>query len=73
MNYTEIAAKALNMPEEEIKKCTKFFPEQKLHYFWQPLRGGRAVLIGEDGSRLIAGSAVRFEEHLNQYLAGRRN
>jgi hypothetical protein len=73
MNYIAIAAEALNMQQEEIQKYQKYISEYEAYYFWQPIRGGSAVIVGKDGGRLIAGSAVRFEDHLKEYLHGRRN
>ena len=68
----ELAAAALKVSPEEARSHCKELPEDKAWYFWNPTRGGGAVIIGEDGQKLGATSAVTFERHLSVYRSGRR-
>ena len=69
----EIAETVLKMPKEEIIKYNKEIPEIDGYYFWNPVRGGLSVIVGNDGTKLGATSAVSFERHLNAYKSGKRN
>ena len=69
----KLAAEAMHVEPETAEKNCKEIPEHGLYYFWNPVRGGIAVLINESGEKLAAGSAVRFERHLQAFLDGRRN
>ena len=51
----------------------KELPEDNAIYMWENIRGGIAIIIGEDKSYLTATSSVNFERHLNEYRSGRRN
>ena len=68
-----IAAKVLKVSEEEAEKNCKPVPEIDGYYFWNPIRGGTALLINSRGEKLGATSSVRFESHLQAFLDGRRN
>ena len=63
----------LGLSDAEVEKNCKELPEINAFYFWSSSRGGNAVIINEDGERLIANSAVRFEDHVKAFKAGRRN
>ena len=69
----EIAATALNITPEEARRNHKPLSEINAYYVWNPSRGGRTMIINEAGERLIASSAVKFEDHLKTFLSGRRN
>lgn len=75
MNETmiEIAANALKTSKEEVVKHYREIPEISAAYFWDEKRGGVSVIVGEDGSRLGATSAVSYEKHLAAFKAGKRN
>lgn len=69
----EIAARTLKIPKEEVTNHYQDIPEIGATYFWDEKRGGLSVIVGEDGSRLAATSAVSYEKHLDAYKAGKRN
>lgn len=48
-------------------------PEINAFYFWSNQRGGKAMIINEDGERLIASSAVKYEDHVKAFMSGKRN
>ena len=68
-----IAAQVLKVSMEEAEKHCKPVPEIDGYYFWNPVRGGIALLINSKGEKLGATSSVRFERHLQAFLDGRRN
>lgn len=72
-NLVEAVKGILGLSDAEIEKNCKELPEIHAFYFWSSGRGGNAVIINEAGERLIAGSAVRFEDHVKAFKAGRRN
>lgn len=59
----------LEVAEENYKEL----PEQDAYYFWNPVRGGIAVIVGKDGEKLGASSGINFEKHLQAYIDGKRN
>lgn len=68
-----IAAQVMKVSVEEAEKHYKEVPEIDGYYFWNPVRGGIAVMINSKGEKLGATSSVRFEKHLQAFLDGRRN
>ena len=69
----EIAENTIKLPREELLTHYKELPEIDGYYFWDPKRGGFSVIVGKDGSKLGATSAVSFQKHLEAYISGRRN
>ena len=69
----ELAAKTLHLPAEKAEKNCKQVPEADAWYFWNPVRGGGAVIINAEGEKLGATSSVSYERHLKAFLEGRRN
>jgi len=41
-------------------------------YVWEPLRGGRALIVGKDGSVLFAASSVAPADHEQMFADGER-
>ncbi len=68
-----MAAEVLALRVDEVRSYCKEVPEIDGFYVWNPLRGGRSMLVAKNGERLVATSAVSYQRHLNDYLAGRRN
>ena len=72
-NILKAAAAAMNTaPEEAIKNCREI-SELNAYYFWQPVRGGLALIIAASGEKLRASSAISFEQHLKAFKEGKRN
>lgn len=72
-NIIKIVSDTLKLSEEEIQKHCKEVPEVNGYYFWNPVRGGRSVIINRQGERLVATSSISFEEHLKAFMEGKRN
>lgn len=69
----EIAALTLKVSSEEAIKHCQEIPDSNAAYFWDDKRGGVSVIVGEDGSKLGATSAVSYEKHLAAFKSGKRN
>lgn len=69
----EAAAAKIKISIDEAEKHYKEVPEINGYYFWNPVRGGLAVLINLDGEMLGATSSVSFNRHLEAFLNGKRN
>ena len=69
----EIAAKVMKVTPDEAKRYYKKIEGIDAYYFWQPVRGGSAVIIDSNGEKLGASSAVNFNKHLEEFKKGRRN
>ena len=69
----ELAAGTLHVSPEEAEKNHKQIPEADAWYFWNPVRGGGAVIINAEGEKLGATSSVSYERHIKAFLDGRRN
>ena len=69
----EIAANTLHISTAEAQKNYKEIADVNAFYFWNPVRGGLAVIIAENGEKLAATSSISFEQHLQAFLSGKRN
>ncbi len=67
------AAETMKVSPEVAEENCKELPEQDAYYFWNPVRGGIAVIVGRDGGKLGASSGISFEQHLQDYIDGKRN
>ena len=68
-----IAAEALGMSVDDLQEHSKEIPEIDAYYFWNPIRGGLAVIVKSNGEKLAATSSVSYEAHLKAFIDGRRN
>lgn len=68
-----IAAKAMKVSVEEAKKHYKTIDDISAYYFWNPVRGGISVIVGENREKLAATSSVSFDRHKAAFVAGKRN
>ncbi len=68
----EIASKVLNMSEEILKENYKILEDDNAILFWEPCRGGRNIIVAEDGSYLVGISAVDPSILLDQFRNGSR-
>lgn len=69
----KIASGVLGISVAETEKNFKEIPEIEAYYFWNPIRGGLAVIINSNGEKLAATSSVSYETHLQAFIDGRRN
>lgn len=67
-----IASRLLRLALDQVHQNHKEIPEIRATYFWQPGRGGGALIVGEDGSVLFAHSSIDFTTHVEAFHRGRR-
>lgn len=71
-NMLLAVAQILNISIDDAKIYKKEIKDKEAIYFWNPIRGGGAVIVAKDGSYLYAVSAINFDEHLKSFLSGER-
>ena len=71
MDHVEMAARILKIAPEDVRSAP--VPDSDAVYYWDPRRGGLAVIIDSAGERLLATSGVSPEKHMGDFKAGRRN
>ena len=69
----DIVMELLDIDEETFNKCQRKLDDMDTYYFWNPARGGKAIIINSDGERLIASSGIPFKKHYDDFVVGRRN
>ncbi|MGY1846793.1 hypothetical protein [Blastococcus sp. SYSU DS1021] len=69
---TGVAARYLGLSAEDAAAHSRRLEDVDGYYFWQPVRGGGALIVSADGSLLFANSSVPFDRHKEAFLAGRR-
>ena len=68
-----IASLALSVSEETARKNSYEIPGTDMVYFWSSARGGKNVIVNAAGEKLVAGSAIGFNNHLEAFQNGKRN
>ena len=69
----QLAAKRIGITVDEAEKNCKELAEFNAYYIWNPIRGGKAIIIDNKGEMLGASSAISFEKHLEAFIGGKRN
>ena len=72
MELLDYISEILNMQKEDVLKNSKKI-DDNLTYYWNPIRGGRSILVDSDGNYLVASSAIGFSEHLDEFKKGDKN
>jgi hypothetical protein len=73
MDIMQIVIEILGIDECTYSHCQKELPEIDGWYFWNPIRGGKSMIINRNGEKLVANSSVSFDRHLSDFISGRRN
>lgn len=68
-----IAAKVMKVSEDVAMSHCKEIPDLNAYYFWNPVRGGIAVIVNEEGEKLGATSSISYQKHLQAFIDGKRN
>lgn len=63
----------LNISQDEVIKNSKELAEIDAVYAWNPIRGGRSIIINQYGERLIANSSISFNQLKQDFIEGMRN
>ena len=72
INFKELE-KLLDLSEDELKQNYKRLVEEKATYFWNPNKGGKHIIVSDNGDYLGASSSISFDKLLEEYKNGRRN
>ena len=73
MNVEEIMSQKLGMTLDEVRQNSKRIDECNATYYWNPIRGGVAYIVADNGDYLGATSSVSFERLLEEFKRGERN
>lgn len=68
----KLVAELLGLPYEKIQDSYVDLDDSCAIYFSEPVKGGRSIIVSEDGSVLYADSSVSKEEHIQAFLNGVR-
>ena len=71
MDIKKMVSTILKIMPEEIKSAP--VPDSDAIYFWDPKKGGMAVIINSAGEKLLATSGVSPQKHMEDFKAGCRN
>ena len=72
-NIRDTVLKSLGIDEYTFRTHRKELKDIDGWYFWNPLRGGSAIIINSNGENLVEYSGVSFTRHYQEFLEGRRN
>ncbi|MDR1164426.1 MAG: hypothetical protein LBO66_00880 [Deltaproteobacteria bacterium] len=67
-----LGAKLIRISEEEARLGASFLESDGALYVCQSGKGGRAIIVGNDGTVLYADSSVDWRTHERAYASGRR-
>jgi hypothetical protein len=67
-----VAARLWYIPPHEALRHSRPVPEAEAVLFWEPLRGGRQLLIGRDDTVLAGSSALTLDQMVSAFREGRR-
>ena len=71
--YKEKIAKLLNISLEELDKNSKVYEDINATFYWNPNRGGKQIIVAEDGSYLGTSSGVNLDSLKEEFINGKRN
>ena len=65
--------KLLDITMPELSANTKRINESNATYYYNLERGGKQLIVADDGSYLLAGSAINYDQLLYEFNNGKRN
>ena len=71
MEYNNKISKLLGITEQELN--SRIIEGINATYYYDSSRGGKHVIVDENGTYLLAGSATNYERLLEEFNHGRRN
>lgn len=71
-DQVSLAAKLMDVTEEEVRRDSGRIPDSEVLYFSMPQKGGGALMVDADGSVLYANSATGFDAHWKAFQQGKR-
>lgn len=70
--YQEAQAVVASLLGDASALTSRYLPDVDAYYFYRPIRGGEALIVGVDGTFLFATSLVTPEVHEQAFAQGRR-
>ena len=68
----KLAAKLLKLPIEKVREYGSVIKDTDLFYLSEPVKGGRSLIVGQDGTVLFANSSIDYDRHIEEFNNGRR-
>ena len=68
----KLSAELLNIPLNEVEKCSVFINDVQALFVSVPTKDGQSLLVGNDGAVLYGNSAQSFSELIQSFKAGER-
>ncbi len=68
----ELAAKLLKLDVEIVEKYATDLENLNAVYISEKIKGGRSLIVADDGSVLYADSSIPPQEHIKAFLDGIR-
>lgn len=72
-NYLTRICKLLDISKDDINANSKKLDNLKATYYFNPIRGGKCIIVSEDGSYLLATSYINYHKYLQDFRNGFRN
>ena len=72
MDVVDYVSEKLELTREETMNNSKVIDDE-LTYYWNPIRGGKNLIVNKKGDYLMAGSGVGFGRLLEEYKKGEKN
>ena len=68
----KLAAKLFKLPIEKVREYGSIIKDTNLFYLSEPIKGGRSLIVGQDGTVLFANSSIGYNRHIEEFNNGRR-
>lgn len=62
----------LQINDKTLKTCSKKIEELDAWYIWNPIRGGKSMIIDDFGNKLVANSFVDYKKLISDFKIGKR-
>lgn len=66
-------AEELQITIDNLSTNSKRLDDIKATYYWNPIRGGRSIIVSDDGKYFMANSSFDFNKLLEEFKIGKRN
>jgi len=72
-NYLNQIAEKLEISNDEVITNSKRYNDINATYYYSKARGGKQVVVSDDGAYLMAGSSTNVDRIISEFKNGRRN
>lgn len=67
-----MASEILNISTDQAIANCKKIDDIDAYCFWSKERGGKTVIIGSNKEKLVAPSNISLDQHIEEFVNGRR-